>query len=68
MLPPYSSVRVIGERGEEGGQQIAVRHVQLEHVEAGLRRRSVVARTNSSRTLSMSARVISSGAWLMPSK
>jgi hypothetical protein len=33
-LPPYSSLRRL-ERRDEGRHQIAMRHVQLDHVEAG---------------------------------
>ena len=57
----------VAERRDEAREQIAVRAVQLEHVEA--RRRSPCARraTNSSRTRSMSARVISRGT-CMPSR
>ena len=33
-MPPYSSRAIVGQRRDEGRQQIAVRAVQLEHVEA----------------------------------
>ena len=63
--PPSRRTRraLIGERREEGRQQIAVRAVQLDQVEARLDRRSA-ARTNSAFTPSHMARVISrGGAW-----
>ena len=51
----------VRERREEARQQVAVRHVQLEHVEARLGA-VAGAGTNSAMTRSMSARVISRGA------
>ena len=56
--------RTVGERRDEAREQVAVRHVQLEQVEARPPRPCAAARTNSSRTRSMSARVISRGTWL----
>ena len=38
--PPYSSRAPVGQRRDEAREQVAVRHVDLEHVEARLRRRS----------------------------
>ena len=54
----------VGQRRDEARQQIAVRAVQLQHVEAGALRRARAACTKSASTLSMSARVISRGTWL----
>jgi hypothetical protein len=50
----------VGERREERGQQVAVGHVHLDEVEAGLVGQ-LVARTKSCLTASMSARSISLG-------
>ena len=54
----------VGERREEAREQVAVRHVQLEQVEAGLVGAARGARTKSRDHRSMSARVISRGTWL----
>ena len=35
--PPYASSALIGERRQEGGEEIAMGAVQFEHVEAGAR-------------------------------
>ena len=45
-------------------EQVAVRGVELDHVEAGIRSPIRTAATNWSRTASMSARVIGCGTWL----
>ena len=54
----------VGQRRQERRQQVAVRAVQLEQVEAGPRARRAAAATNWSRISSRSARVSSRGTWL----
>ena len=51
----------VAERRDERGQQVAVRAVQLDHVEAAALAPSPVARTKAASTSSMSARVIGRG-------
>ena len=55
---------LVGERGDEAGQQIAVGGVELDHVEAGLEPHAAPRRRTGRRTASMSARVIGRGTWL----
>ena len=54
---------VVGERRDEGRQQIAVRGVQLEHVEAAARRHLGRRPRTAASTRSMSARSIALGTW-----
>ena len=64
-VPPYSSSRTVGQRRQERRQQVAVGHVQLEQVEAGLGRALASRRRTRRARASMSARVISRGTWLV---
>ena len=57
---------LVGQRREERREQVAVRAVQLEQVEARARRRAAAAATNCSRIASSSARSSSRGTWLTP--
>ena len=59
--PPYSSRAPVGERRDEAREQVAVRAVELEHVEAARDRHARRRARTRSRTWSMSARVISRG-------
>ena len=66
--PPYASVRRLVSGDRNDGQQVAVRHVELEQVEARRAAAPRAAATNWSRTASMSARSISRGTWLTPGR
>ncbi len=54
---------LVGDRRQERRQQVAVRGVQLEQVEAGLDRRGGRPRRSRPRPVSRSARVASRGTW-----
>ena len=58
--PPYSSVAAVGERREELVQQVAVRRVDLDHLEAGGQRRRAAA-AKAATTPAISAAVQRSG-------
>ena len=59
---------LVGQRRDEAGQQVAVRAVQLQPVEAGLGRQPRCCARSRRRTRSMSARVIARDQSLTPSR